>query len=171
MGLRRHRAGGDQLVADQEHPLQQRLRVGQLRGHHVLLQAGQLHNGVVNVSWFHLRIVAQQIEQSTISKLQELEKTNQVKLKTQSPLIPLVDISNVKTTSKITSNHNVTTTISELLSDTNFTEMEGLGSKLRLAMSKLAIDIPMQKAYENGHEIFLVTFDASNSILAHQLTD
>ena len=114
---------------------------------------------------------AQQIEQSTISKLQELEKTDQVKLKTQSPLIPLVDISNVKTTSKITSNHNVTTTISELLSDTNFTEMEGLGSKLRLAMSKLAIDIPMQKAYENGHEIFLVTFDASNSILAHQLTD
>lgn len=114
---------------------------------------------------------AQQIEQSTISKLQELEKTDQVKLKTQSPLIPLVYISNVKTTSKITSNNNVTTTISELLSDTNFTEMEGLGSKLRLAMSKLAIDIPMQKAYENGHEIFLVTFDASNSILAHQLTD
>lgn len=114
---------------------------------------------------------AQQIEQSTISKLQELEKTDQVKLKTQSPLIPLVYISNVKTTSKITSNNNVTTTISELLSDTNFTEMEGLGSKLRLAMSKLAIDIPMQKAYENGHEIFLVTFDASNSILAQQLTD
>jgi hypothetical protein len=114
---------------------------------------------------------AQQIEQSTISKLQELEKTDQVKLKTQSPLIPLVDISNVKTTSKITSNNNVTTTISELLSDTNFTEMEGPGSKLRLAMSKLAIDIPMQKAYENGHEIFLVTFDTSNSILAQQLTD
>ena len=114
---------------------------------------------------------AQQIEQSTISKLQELEKTDQVKVKTQSPFIPSVDISNVNTTSKITSNNNVTTTISELLSGTNFTEMEGLGSKLRLAMSKLAIDIPMQKAYENGHEIFLVTFDASNSILAQQLTD
>jgi hypothetical protein len=114
----------------------------------------------------------QQIEQSTIPKLQELEKTDQVKLKTQSPLIQLVDISNEKTTtSRTTTNNNVTTTISELLSDTNFTEMEGLGSKLRLAMSKLAIDIPMQKAYENGHEIFLVTFDASNSILAQQLTD
>lgn len=114
----------------------------------------------------------QQIEQSTIPKLQELEKTDQVKLKTQSPLIQLVDISNKKTTTSITTtNNNVTTTKSELLSDTNFTEMKGLGSKLRLAMSKLAIDIPMQKAYENGHEIFLVTFDASNSILAQQLTD
>ncbi|MGE5862508.1 MAG: hypothetical protein ACM31H_01940 [Nitrososphaerales archaeon] len=49
--------------------------------------------------------------------------------------------------------------------------MEGPDSKLRLAMSKLAINIPMQKAYENGHEIFLVTFDASDNILAQQLTD
>jgi hypothetical protein len=49
--------------------------------------------------------------------------------------------------------------------------MEGSDSKLRLALSKLAIDIPMQKAYENGHEIFIVTFDASDNILAQQLTD
>jgi hypothetical protein len=32
----------------------------------------------------------------------------------------LVDISNVKTSSKITSNNNVTTKVSELLPDTNF---------------------------------------------------
>ncbi|HJS64178.1 MAG TPA: hypothetical protein VJ767_04900 [Nitrososphaeraceae archaeon] len=114
---------------------------------------------------------AQQIEQFTISKLQELEKTDQVKLKTQSPLIPLADISNIKTTSKITSDNNVTNKVSELLSDTNFTETKGPDSKLRLAMSKIAIDIPLQKAYENGHEIFLVTFDASDNILAQQLTD
>ncbi|HSF51301.1 MAG TPA: hypothetical protein VLA74_11120 [Nitrososphaeraceae archaeon] len=116
---------------------------------------------------------AQQIEQSTISKLQELENTDQVELKTQSPLlIPLIDISNVKTTTTSNNNNiNVNSTISELLSDTNFTEMEGPDSKLRLAMSKLAINIPMQKAYENGHEIFLVTFDASDNILAQQLTD
>lgn len=48
--------------------------------------------------------------------------------------------------------------------------MEGSDSKLRLAMSKIAIDIPMQKAYENGYIIFLVTFDASDNILAQQLT-
>jgi hypothetical protein len=93
-------------------------------------------------------------------------------LKIQSPpLIPLLDISNVNTTSRITNNDNVNSTISELLPDINFTEMEGPDSKLRLTMSKLAIDIPMQKAYENGHEIFLVTFDASDNILAQQLTD
>jgi hypothetical protein len=114
----------------------------------------------------------QQIEQSAISKLQDLEKTDQLELKTQSPpLTPLLDISNVNTTSRITNNNNVNSTISELLSDTNFTEMEGSDSKLRLAMSKIAIDIPMQKAYENGYEIFLVTFDASDNILAQQLTD
>lgn len=70
---------------------------------------------------------AQQIEQSTISKLQELENTDQVELKTQSPLlIPLLDISNVKTTTTSNNNNNinVNSTISELLSDTNFTEME-----------------------------------------------
>ena len=48
VGLRGHRAGGDQLVADQEHPLQQRLGVDQLGGHHVLLEAGQLLRDVAD---------------------------------------------------------------------------------------------------------------------------
>jgi hypothetical protein len=71
----------------------------------------------------------QQIEQSAISKLQDLEKTDQLELKTQSPpLTPLLDVLNVNKTSRITSNNNVNSTISELLPDINFTEMEGSDS-------------------------------------------
>jgi hypothetical protein len=44
-------------------------------------------------------------------------------------------------------------------------------SELRLVLPKLAIDIPMQKEYENGNEIYSVTFDASNSALALQITN
>lgn len=42
---------------------------------------------------------------------------------------------------------------------------------MRQALSKVAIDIPMQKGYENGNEIYFVTFDASNSELALQITN
>ena len=53
----------------------------------------------------------------------------------------------------------------------NFTEMIGPYSELRLTLSKLAIDIPMQKGYENGNEIYFVTFDASDNELALKITN
>ena len=49
--------------------------------------------------------------------------------------------------------------------------MIGPSSELRLALSKLAIDIPMQKGYENGNEIYFVTFDASDKELALKITN
>ena len=53
----------------------------------------------------------------------------------------------------------------------NFTKMIGSNSELRLTLSKLAIDIPIQKGYENGNEIYFVTFDASDKELALKITN
>ena len=63
-------------------------------------------------------------------------------------------------------NTNVTAAVAESPPVINFTEMIGPSSELRLTLSKLAIDIPMQKGYENGNEIYFVTFDASDKELA-----
>ena len=67
-------------------------------------------------------------------------------------------------------NTNVTAT-REFPPGINFTEMIGPSSELRLTLSKLAIDIPMQKGYENGNEIYFVTFDASDQELALKITN
>ncbi|MGC1131765.1 MAG: plastocyanin/azurin family copper-binding protein [Nitrososphaeraceae archaeon] len=67
--------------------------------------------------------------------------------------------------------NNTNMTAAEFPPGTNFTKMVGPNSELSLALSKLAIDIPMQKGYENGNEIYFVTFDASDNGLSLQITN
>lgn len=67
--------------------------------------------------------------------------------------------------------NNTNITAAEFPPGTNFTKMVGPSSELRLALSKVAIDIPMQKGYENGNEIYFVTFDASDNNLALKITN
>ena len=68
-------------------------------------------------------------------------------------------------------NTNVTAKAAAFPPGINFSEMIGPFSELRLTLSKLAIDIPMQKGYENGNEIYFVTFDASDQELALNITN
>lgn len=67
--------------------------------------------------------------------------------------------------------NNTNITAKEFLSGINITQMIGPYSQMRQALSKVAIDIPLQKGYENGNEIYFVTFDASNNGLALQITN
>ncbi len=67
--------------------------------------------------------------------------------------------------------NNTNITAAESPPRINLTKMTGLHSELRLSLSKLAMDIPMQKGYEDKNEIYFVTFDASNSDLAKQITN
>lgn len=67
--------------------------------------------------------------------------------------------------------NNTNITAGEFPPGTNLTKMVGPSSELSLALSKIAIDIPMQKGYENGNEIYFVTFDSSNNNLALQITN
>lgn len=67
--------------------------------------------------------------------------------------------------------NNTNVPAAEFPPGTNFTKMVGPSSELSLALSKVAIDIPMQKGYENGSEIYFVAFDASDNNLALQITN
>ena len=53
----------------------------------------------------------------------------------------------------------------------NVTASEGLGSVLKLSQANVALDIPMMKGYENGHEIFFIATDASDNRTAAQITN
>ena len=53
----------------------------------------------------------------------------------------------------------------------NVTASEGLGSVLKLSQANVALDIPMMKGYENGHEIFFIATDASDNKTAAQITN
>lgn len=56
---------------------------------------------------------------------------------------------------------NFTNTIKpELPSDLNTTKVQKPGSVLKLEDQKVAVDIPLQKAYENGSEIYFIVTDA-----------
>jgi hypothetical protein len=56
-------------------------------------------------------------------------------------------------------------------SSANVTAAEGPGSVLKLSQANVAIDIPMMKGYENGHEIFFVATDASDNQTASAITN
>ncbi|MDR4511782.1 MAG: hypothetical protein MRJ93_08775 [Nitrososphaeraceae archaeon] len=99
-----------------------------------------------------------------------LEIKLQSSLSLKQPLLPPQSSSFQIANSTTKTYTDIDKTMSEVIPDVNFSEMKGPGSKLKLAMSKIVIDIPMQKGYENGNEIFLVTFDSSDNILSHQLT-
>lgn len=45
-------------------------------------------------------------------------------------------------------------------SSANVTAAEGPGSVLKLSQANVALDIPMMRGYENGHEIFFIATDA-----------
>ncbi|HJR49155.1 MAG TPA: hypothetical protein VJ799_13435 [Nitrososphaeraceae archaeon] len=53
----------------------------------------------------------------------------------------------------------------------NVTAAEGPGSVLKLSQANVALDIPMMKGYENGHEIFFIATDASDNKTAAQITN
>jgi len=48
-------------------------------------------------------------------------------------------------------------------------EASTLGSVLKLSRASVPIDIPMEKGYENGHEIFFIATDVSDQKTADQL--
>ena len=52
----------------------------------------------------------------------------------------------------------------------NVTASKGPGSVLKLSQANVALDIPMMKGYENGHEIFFIATDASDNKTAAQIT-
>jgi hypothetical protein len=56
-------------------------------------------------------------------------------------------------------------------SSANVTAAEGPGSVLKLSHANVALDIPMMKGYENGHEIFFIATDASDNQTASVITN
>lgn len=67
---------------------------------------------------------------------------------------------------------NFTDTIKpELPSDLNITKVQKPGSVLKLKDQKVAVDIPLQKAYENGSEIYFIVTDASDKQTADMFTN
>jgi hypothetical protein len=56
-------------------------------------------------------------------------------------------------------------------SSANVTAAEGPGSVLKLSQANVALDIPLMKGYENGHEIFFIATDASDNKTATQITN
>ena len=56
-------------------------------------------------------------------------------------------------------------------SSANVTAAEGPGSVLKLSQANVALDIPMMRGYENGHEIFFIATDASDNQTATQITN
>ena len=56
-------------------------------------------------------------------------------------------------------------------SSANVTAAAGLGSVLKLSKANIALDIPLMKGYENGHEIFFIATDASDNETATQITN
>jgi hypothetical protein len=63
------------------------------------------------------------------------------------------------------------TTRAELPPDLNTTKVQSSGSVLKLEGQKVAVDIPLQKAYENGSEIYFVVTDASDKHTADIFTN
>jgi type II secretory pathway pseudopilin PulG len=57
-------------------------------------------------------------------------------------------------------------------SSANITAADGeLGSVLKLSQANVALDIPLIKGYENGHEIFFIATDASDNKTAAMITN
>lgn len=56
-------------------------------------------------------------------------------------------------------------------SSSNVTAAEGPGSVLKLSQANVALDIPMMRGYENGHEIFFIATDASDNQTATQIAN
>jgi hypothetical protein len=121
---------------------------------------------------------------SPSSQLQQVQQQQQQNQQSQidislSPFTPYIssNIESSQTThsSPLMSAHSINNTnvtaapAAEFPPGINFTKMTGPYSELRLTLSKLAIDIPMQKGYENGNEIYFVTFDASDKELSSKI--
>ena len=45
--------------------------------------------------------------------------------------------------------------------------MQGPGFVLKLQNQKVAIDVPLEKGYENGNDIYFITTDVSDENTAH----
>jgi hypothetical protein len=56
-------------------------------------------------------------------------------------------------------------------SSANVTAAEGPGSVLKLSQANVALDIPLMRGYENGHEIFFIATDASDNQTASAITN
>jgi hypothetical protein len=57
-------------------------------------------------------------------------------------------------------------------SSANITAADGEpGSVLKLSQANVALDIPLIKGYENGHEIFFIATDASDNKTAAMITN
>ncbi len=67
--------------------------------------------------------------------------------------------------------NSTSTTKPELPPDLNTTKVRTPGSVLKLEDQKVAVDIPLQKAYENGSEIYLIVTDASDKHTADMFTN
>ena len=67
--------------------------------------------------------------------------------------------------------NSTNTTKPELPPDLNTTKVRTPGSVLKLEDQKVAVDIPLQKAYENGSEIYFIVTDASDKHTADMFTN
>src|SRR6266511_5918686 len=54
---------------------------------------------------------------------------------------------------------------------TNITTTEAPGSALKLSRASIPINIPLEKGYQNGSELFFIATDASDQNFAAQLTN
>jgi hypothetical protein len=68
---------------------------------------------------------------------------------------------------QLTTTANTTT----LISTSNQSSAENIGSVLKLSQSNIPIDIPMMKGYQNGQEIYFIATDASDNQTAASITN
>src|SRR5919109_2584873 len=70
--------------------------------------------------------------------------------------------------SSASSNNNTTTTATNVF---NLTTTGAPGSVLKLSRASIPINIPLEKGYQNGSELFFIATDASDQNVAAQLTN
>ena len=115
------------------------------------------------------------IDSNRIKNLLKLHFTITVALVSLVLLAPSISYSQTFGQQQETNNTAVSSTSSNqsaaAFSSANITAAEGPGSVLKLSQANVALDIPLMKGYENGHEIFFIATDASDNQTASAITN
>ena len=115
------------------------------------------------------------IDSNRIKNLLKLHFTITVALVRLVLLAPSISYSQTFGQQQETNNTAVSSTPSNqsaaAFSSANITAAEGPGSVLKLSQANVALDIPLMKGYENGHEIFFIATDASDNQTASAITN
>lgn len=115
------------------------------------------------------------IDSNRIKNLLKLHFTITVALVSLVLLAPSISYSQTFGQQQETNNTAVSSTPSNqsaaAFSSANITAAEGPGSVLKLSQANVALDIPLMKGYENGHEIFFIATDASDNQTASAITN